>query len=125
MSQDSREEVVVKPAPAMGNMLGIWKVVSMEGLRGTVGDFGQDNVRRGHEVAYFRGRLLLASGSRLHNSLPALQSAEEDPHQYHLLVLGRLLQSSTLVAIHTTHPPPNIGSPLLRMPQSLPVICLN
>jgi hypothetical protein len=29
MSQDRREEVVVKPAPAIGSMLGIWVVVSL------------------------------------------------------------------------------------------------
>jgi hypothetical protein len=28
MSQDKRDEVVVKPAPAMGSMLGIYKAVS-------------------------------------------------------------------------------------------------
>jgi hypothetical protein len=45
MSQERREEVVVKPAPAMGSMLGIWVVVSLEAIYDTAGGFEQGNVR--------------------------------------------------------------------------------
>jgi hypothetical protein len=57
MSQDRREEVVVKPAPAIGSMLGIWVVVSSREICDTEKGFGQGNVRRGREVAYFHDRL--------------------------------------------------------------------
>jgi hypothetical protein len=43
MSQDSREDVVVKPAPAIGNMLGICMLVSF--LRRS---------RAGGEITYYK-----------------------------------------------------------------------
>jgi DNA-directed RNA polymerase subunit H (RpoH/RPB5) len=38
MSQDNREDVVVKPAPAIGNMLGIYTLVSFRRRSRTGGE---------------------------------------------------------------------------------------